>query len=268
MVRILHFADLHLGRAASGGVPCLRRAPFWHEEPQRAALRRVVDLALELGVDALTAGGDLYEHAVATVETGEFIARQFSRLAPRPVLVAPGNHDPFVEGSLYQRQRWPDNVVIFEDTRWRPVELSSGIRLWGVGHDRRELQENVLQTLRLDPGARDIALLHGWDEDAGPRREIAHCPFTVDDVERSGAAYVLLGHYHTMRLWQGYGYPGPPTPLDPASGAQGHVLLLTADGAAVQVEALPMKAAVAAAGQGLELAVQRPRAGTPATFPA
>ncbi len=255
MVRILHFADLHLGRPAGGGVPCWRRT-FWRkEEPQRAALTRIVDLALDLGVDALTAGGDLYEHDEATAETGEFIAREFSRLAPRPVLVAPGNHDPFISGSLYQRQRWPDNVVIFEDTHWQPVALSSGIKLWGVGHDQRELQENVLQTLRLDPAGRDIALLHGWDVAAGPRREIAHCPFTIDDVERSGAAYVLLGHYHSMRLWPGYGYPGPPTPLSPAKSEQGHVLLLTANGGAVQVEPLQLSAAGPAAAPGLELAV-------------
>ncbi len=57
MLKILHFADLHLA-----GPPA-----FWGNSASGSDLRentfrRIVDLALDLSVDALTVGGDLYEH--------------------------------------------------------------------------------------------------------------------------------------------------------------------------------------------------------------
>ena len=106
MVRILHFADLHLDRSFAGLSVAPSEAAKRREE-LRAALRRIVDLALELDVDALTIGGDLYEHERAGPDTANFLAGEFERLAPKRVLIAPGNHDPYIPDSLYWRLDWP-----------------------------------------------------------------------------------------------------------------------------------------------------------------
>ncbi len=225
MAKILHFADLHLdgslpeeGRYAAG------------PDPRRTTLQGIVDLALDLSVDALTVGGDLYDHEHATAETGDFIAAQFKRLGSKRVLVAPGNHDPHVAGSLYERTAWPSNVEIFRDTRWRPVTIAPGVQLWGIGHDRPELQENMLRELHVGPSGTNVALFHGWDMDAGPPRGVLHCPFTQEDVERSGVDFALVGHYHRMSITPQdqplYGYPGVPVALEPGDG-QGHALVLS-----------------------------------------
>lgn len=238
MLKILHFADLHL----AGPPPCDedRVSGF---ESRESALRRIVDLALSLSVDALTVGGDLYEHEHASAETGNFIAAQFERLGSKPVLIAPGNHDPHVAGSLYERTAWPSNVEIFRDTRWRYVTLAPDVKLWGIGHDRPELQENILRQLRLRPSGTNIALFHGWDMHAGPPRDVLHCPFTEDDVERSGVDFALVGHYHRMSLapqnQTRYGYPGVPLALDSADQT-GHVLLLSLNAGSVSVEAIEL----------------------------
>jgi len=73
----------------------------------RDALRRFIDLALEQKVDAVTIGGDLYEHERSTLDTGHFLRQQFERLAPIPAFIAPGNHDPYVPESLYRQIEWP-----------------------------------------------------------------------------------------------------------------------------------------------------------------
>ena len=112
----MHCADVHLERRFSGATMTAGEADRRRGE-LRAALERIVDLALQCRVDALTIAGDLYEHEHATDETGAFLAALFRRLAPTPVLVAPGNHDPYVSGSLYRRVAWPDNVTVF-DTGW------------------------------------------------------------------------------------------------------------------------------------------------------
>ncbi len=238
MLKILHFADLHLD-----GPPAYEGDHASVFDPRKNALRRIVDLALNLSVDALTVGGDLYDHEQTTAETGRFIAAQFARLGSKRVLIAPGNHDPHVAGSLYERTAWPANVEIFRDTRWRPVRLAPDVLIWGVGHDRPELQENLLRMLRPDTGEMHVALFHGWDMDAAPPRDVLHCPFTRDDVERSGVDFALVGHYHRMSLTPQdqprYGYPGVPLALD-YPDQTGHILLLSLEQGRVSVEAVEL----------------------------
>jgi exonuclease SbcD len=239
MVRILHFADLHLDRSFAGLSVAPTEAAKRREE-LRAALRRIVDLALELNVDALTAGGDLYEHDRAGADTGNFIAGEFERLAPRPVFIAPGNHDPYLPDSLYSRLEWPANVHIFQTMSWEAVELSDSVTIWGAGHRGPAIRDNLLSTLTVDRARTNIALLHGSDLSSVPEGKDAHCPFMRNDIERSGVSFVLLGHYHEMRLRPAesplYAYPGSPEPLDFSEEGDHHVLLLTADERGIAVE--------------------------------
>ncbi len=228
--RILHFSDLHLDRSFAGLGMAVSEATKRRQE-LRDALRRIVDLALELDVAALTVGGDLYEHERVTLDTGRFIAEQFARLAPRPVLVAPGNHDPYVPDGLYRRMAWPANVHIFGGPGWEAHRLGDEVVVWGAGHDRPDLRDNLLAQLRVGPSdGVSIALVHASDVSAVPQNKVAHCPFKAEDVERSGVAFALLGHYHDLRLRPQerplYGYPGSPEPLDFGEAGDHFVLLL------------------------------------------
>lgn len=243
MAQILHFADLHLDRSFAGVGIYSREASVRREE-LRAALRRIVDMALARGVDALTVGGDLYEHDRVTIDTGRFIAREFERLAPTPVLVAAGNHDPLVSDSLYRRIDWPSNVRIFDSMEWTSFDLNDGVRVWGVGHDGPSVRERLLEDLHVDGSDANVALLHGSDIGSVPERKVAHCPFERADVAASGTRFVLLGHYHGMRLSPSdrptYGYPGSPEPLGFDETGQHYVLLLDVNGESTKVEALPI----------------------------
>jgi DNA repair exonuclease SbcCD nuclease subunit len=231
VVRILHFADLHLDRSFAGLSVAPSEAAKRREE-LRAVLRRIVDLALELDVDALTVGGDLYEHERAGPDTANFLANEFERLAPKRVLIAPGNHDPYIPDSLYWQRAWPANVHIFESMAWEPVGLGDTTTVWGVGHRGPAIRDNLLSGLRTEPGRTNIALVHASDTSAVPEGKPAHCPFTREDIERSGVDFALLGHYHELRLRPQesprYAYPGSPEPLDFAEAGDHHVLVLTA----------------------------------------
>jgi DNA repair exonuclease SbcCD nuclease subunit len=168
-------------------------------EELRAALRRIVDLALELDVDAVTVGGDLYEHDRVTRDTGHFIGGQFKRLDPMPVLVAPGNHDRYVPDSLYRRLDWPANVYIFDGLDWAPVTVPGNLVVWGAGHNGPAVRDNLLRTLRLDASETAVALLHASDRSAVPEGKAAHCPFDASDVAGSGAW--ALPQYAAFASW-------------------------------------------------------------------
>jgi DNA repair exonuclease SbcCD nuclease subunit len=243
MTRILHFADLHLDRSFAG----LRMAPSEaakRREELRAALRRIVELALELDVDALTVGGDLYEHECVTRDTANFIAGEFAKLAPKPVLIAPGNHDPYVPDGLYWQLDWPRNVHIFRTMTWVPVLLGENLTIWGAGHTGPAIRDNLLRELRVEGPGTNVALFHGSDVSVAWGEKPAHAPFERDDVANSRVDFALLGHYHGMRLCPEsaprYGYPGSPEPLDFSEEGSHYVLSLVAEQGALSVEPLPI----------------------------
>lgn len=217
MVTILHTADVHLDRAYSGpgmsqGVAAARRQEL------REAVRRLVDLAIESKADAVTIAGDLYEHDRVTLDTGNFLRQQFERMAPARVFIAPGNHDPYVPGCLYERVEWPQNVLIFTEPRFQSVPVAEGVTLWGAGHDGPALRQNLLSGFRAGGGGRHVLLFHGSDTHAVPEGKPVHAPFLAEDVVAAGADFALAGHYHSPRLYPQatpvFAYPGSPEPLD------------------------------------------------------
>jgi len=238
MVRILHCSDVHLERRFSGATMTSEEAARRRAE-LRAALRRIVDLALLCRVDALTIAGDLYEHEHATEDTGAFLAAQFRRLAPIPVLVAPGNHDPYVAESLYRRVEWPYNVSIFDSGGWRPVRVSHDVLVWGIGHDGPAMRRDVLRELRLGNSDTAVLLFHGADVSRPVRDDASQCPFQAADVRRSGAAYALVGHEHTWRRSSTFAYPGSPEPLGFFTEGPHYAMLATVEASSVLVEPVP-----------------------------
>ena len=242
-VSILHFADLHLDHSFASLAMASSEAIKRREE-LRASLRRIVDLANERNVQAVTVGGDLYEHDRATLDTGNFIAKEFARLAPKPVLITPGNHDPCAPDSLYRRVAWPDNVLIFDQEEWRPISIGGTVTIFGAAHMGPATRSNLLARLRVDTDRVAIALFHGSDSSSVPPGKAVHCPFSLEDVNQSGAAFVLLGHYHQGRAFPSSdprcAYPGSPEPLGFDEAGTHHVLVLTVDEARVMPEFVAM----------------------------
>ncbi|TEU17732.1 MAG: hypothetical protein E3J25_01760, partial [Anaerolineales bacterium] len=128
MTRILHFADLHLD-ASFASSSMTSRISGLRRQQLRDALKRILDLAVQRDVDAITIAGDLYEQDRCTLDTGNFIKRELERIAPKPVLIAPGNHDPWVPHSLYRQLEWPANVFIFSEQQLYPYELGD-VTIW------------------------------------------------------------------------------------------------------------------------------------------
>ena len=115
-VKIVHFADLHLDSgfawAGAGGAAARRR-----RQSLRDALESIATLARDVDVGALFCGGDLYEHERVTPDTGRFLQETFAKLAPRPVYLAPGNHDWYGPRSLYRETRGHDRLRPAESAR-------------------------------------------------------------------------------------------------------------------------------------------------------
>jgi len=227
---ILHFSDLHLDMPfASSQMPsevargCRLRL--------RQTLQALMDLAVEHRVDAVTIAGDLFEGDRVTADTIAFLDDSFARLAPIPVIIAPGNHDYFNQLSPYCRHEWPENVLIFSAPRLQSIQLPGQVVIWGMAHTIPVVKENPLQGFRVpDDGKRHLLLLHGAETGNPDEDRASYAPFRSEDLEAAGFAFALLGHFHKFRLLQGKNllgvYPGSPQPLSfGEAGKHGAVLV-------------------------------------------
>jgi exonuclease SbcD len=210
-MKLLHIADIHLDRV-------FRSAETRHDADRRRAelrdaLRRALAVGREHGVEAVCIAGDTYEHDFVREDTVEFL-RDLLASVRVPVLVSPGNHDPYMPGSVWQRTIWPDNVHIFTQDRIEPFALDLEVTVWGAAFTAKHCSTNAVADWRApDDGGAHVLLIHGaltgeqWADDPG------HRPLTRAQLLATGAKFVMLGHFHDGRGDEFLLYPGSLEPL-------------------------------------------------------
>lgn len=199
-IRFIHTSDLHLDTSFSAaGLPA--RLGDRKREAIRGTLRRILEDARNSAADLILVAGDLFEHDRVTPDTIEFLKQQFENVAPIPVFIAPGNHDPYVPDSPYCEEVWPANVHIFKEEEFRSVALvEKGVRVTGFGFNRAQLQERLFQKLPVLPeNAWNLVLAHGSDISGVPAGKSAHGPFSIEEIAGKNVLYCALGHYHQHR---------------------------------------------------------------------
>jgi len=199
-VRFIHTADIHLDTGFSGaGFPS--RLGDRKREAIRGTFRRIFDDAKAREADFVLIAGDLFESTQATPDTIEFLKQRLSELSPARVFISPGNHDPFIKGSPYKEEIWPDNVHIFNSSEFQSVDLPElGVCVTGLGFTLPYMEDRLFQTLPvLKKDMFNIVLAHGSDVSGVPEGKAAYGPFEVAEIAGKNVNYCALGHYHSQR---------------------------------------------------------------------
>jgi len=196
---LIHTADVHLDSTfaqatlASDLGQSLRAAT-------REAFKRVLALAESENADALLIAGDLYDHEYVTPDTGAFLLDAFAALGERPVIIAPGNHDPYVSDSLYARLDWPANVHLFTSQTPTAVTIDRlNLCVHGFAHREFDCRDRLFTRFEAPKkdGLVHVALAHGSDVSRVPPGKEAYGPFEPADLAAvAGIRYWALGHYH------------------------------------------------------------------------
>lgn len=211
-VRFVLFSDLHLDSAFAWAHPDVARR---RRQALRDTLCAIIELAEEVGADALLCGGDLYEHERFTPDTAAFLQDALGR-AGRPVYLAPGNHDWYGPRSLYQQVNWPPDVTVFTEDTLVPVTIEDGLTLWGAAHRAPANTGGFLDGFHVDREGVNVALFHGSERGGIVREEDGkepHAPFDAEQIPRAGLDHAFLGHFHRPRESSHHTYPGNPDPL-------------------------------------------------------
>ena len=250
MIRLIHTADVHLdmcfaGDGISSGFGNRRRQHL------RDALERIVQRAGAWPADALLIAGDLFDLDRVTRDTTAFLKQQFASIPEVPVVIAPGNHDPYVGHSPYAMENWPSNVTIFKGPVWERLLLKDGaLAVHGFGFDGPDISANPFGALEIEQDdAVHVAVAHGSERSHQPAGKDAYAAFHAQDAAHEALAYLALGHFHAVTPIEGlYSttmyYSGPPEGHDFKETGVQHYLEIEIDESGARVTPVESSTAV------------------------
>lgn len=182
--RLVHTSDVHVGNES--------RPAEGSEWPEMALahLADVVALARGQSAQALLITGDFFDHNRVREELAVMAGSILGR-AELPVVILPGNHDPYMANSPYVRCRsaFPANVHVISREEGELIALEdAGIQVWGQAH------------ARYDDFA-PLSVTPAWREDALWRVAVGHAHYVQSDFEKR---YSFLVHDHELAALQAH----------------------------------------------------------------
>lgn len=214
MIKILHLADLHLGRSHS----YLGDKAADRTKEADGVLGRVADYVLgERGdIDVVVIAGDLFE----SYRPGETLVWEAIRAlktlvdAGKTVITLPGNHDELSYHACVYRtyaDKWPGILVRTPEwSRVATVPSENGpCHFYGLAYQAGVTPDVLDTSVPLESDGLHVAVVHASVDLPSKDRSI-HT--TSKDLAKLGVDYVALGHVHvpkTFRLRRGLAvYPG------------------------------------------------------------
>jgi DNA repair exonuclease SbcCD nuclease subunit len=153
-------------------------------------------------IDLVLIAGDLFDCGFVHRDTLALLCARFSTLAC-PVVISPGNHDPYTPGSLYAGGKLPENVYLFTEKQPTRIDFPAlDVSVTGYAFTSDRYEENPLDTpCPLHP--KHINILLGHADLGAPLSKYA--PLPLKSLEQSGFAYAALGHIHNAPPARRYG---------------------------------------------------------------
>ena len=195
MAYIVHTADIHFD-SPFGAVFDRRKAELRRSE-QRAAFSKTIDLASN--ADMLIMAGDIFDSENVSLETINFMKREFSEIPNVKVFIAAGNHDPYTIDSVYASEDFGDNVHVFSIEPERIVLDEIGVAVYGISFSSPHVEEPLLKRfngLEFDPDLTNVLMMHGEVVSRGAGSD--YNPIYPEFIEEFPFDYAALGHVHSF----------------------------------------------------------------------
>lgn len=195
-MKFVHIADMHFDTSFSqikdSNLGTLRRID------QRKVFKKVIDYIEENSIDCLFIAGDLYEHKFIRESTIKFINEQFERIKNTRIFITPGNHDPYIKNSFYNKYNWCENVTIF-NANISKVELDD-VDIYGFGFEDFYMKNSKIDELVIENHEKvNILITHG-SLDGGSDDDRSYNPMTSHKMKQLEFDYIALGHIHKLNL--------------------------------------------------------------------
>ena len=186
---IVHSSDLHVDDGYT--------ARAWGGDGN-APLAAVLDAARTIAADIVLLTGDIFDHNRLK---SDILDRTRTVLAEAglPVVMLPGNHDPLMPGSVWDRGALGaiDNVHVLGAESHTASFPALDLDIWGRAHTDYD-DVNPLAGAPQRSARWHVVAGHGHYADERPSggRPGPSWLFTPQEIEDTGADYVALGHWN------------------------------------------------------------------------
>ena len=204
-MKFVHVADMHfdmpftlLSNRADMGE--LRRID------QRKAFKKMIEFIKENNIPYLFIAGDLYEQEYVRESTIQYINNLFKEIPYTKVFITPGNHDPYLKNSYYNKFDWSENVHIF-NSKIEKIELED-VNIYGYGFDNFYCYDSGIEEFEIENKEKvNILVIHS--SLAGEKNDEKNYNVVPERIYREkGFDYIALGHIHKRMVKDNIVYPG------------------------------------------------------------
>lgn len=199
MFRFLHLGDLHLDSPFSA-FPAQEGAA--RRSRQYEALEALLQAAVARGAQMVLIAGDVFDSPAPRAEAAAELFRILGAL-PVPVVIAPGNHDYYKPGGVWDSPLRPKNLSVFTSPALCAFEFPAlRATVYGYAFVQESADApDVGHAADLREGYVNLLLAHA--DVTSPLSSYA--PLSVAQLERSGYHYAALGHIHKPMPVKKYG---------------------------------------------------------------
>ena len=161
---------------------------------QREAFKEVIDYIKSNKVKYLFISGDLYDHEYIRSTTIEYINNLFKEIPNTQIYITPGNHDPYLNNSMYKKYNWNNNVFIF-DENLKIIE-NNDCDIYGYGFNDFYYKNNIIDKIKIKNKEKiNILITHGALS-GGASFDMEYNPLNKNKLKELGFDYIALGHIH------------------------------------------------------------------------
>ena len=211
-MKFVHIADMHFDtpfrtlsdRANLGQV---RRMD------QRKTFKKMIEYIKENNIPYLFIAGDLYENEYIRESTIKYINNLFKEIPDTKIYITPGNHDPYLKNSYYEKYNWNNNVKIFTE-KLQKVE-NSDCNIYGYGFENFYLKTNQLENMQIEDKNKINILITHANLDGSDTSGNEYNNISSRMLKGKGFDSVALGHIHKrdMKTYENIVYPGSAVSL-------------------------------------------------------
>ncbi len=185
-MKLIHCSDLHLDSKLEANLSPEKARQRGNE--LRHTFLRLVDYAVEHGVDAILIAGDLFDTERISSRTAAILLDAVEKAPGVEFLYLRGNHD---EEGNFAGGAQPANLKLFSN-RWSSYRYGNVV-ISGLEWDG-ENDKAVYQELTLDRSDCNIVMLHGQVSSVPGEGQIC-----LPALRGKGIDYLALGHIHSYQ---------------------------------------------------------------------
>ena len=161
---------------------------------QRKVFKKVIEYIKENEIKYLFISGDFYEHNYVKKTTIEYINNLFKEIPNTRIFISPGNHDPYIKNSYYNKFNWNENVKIF-NSEIEKIETEEA-NIYGFGFTDFYCENCGIEDLIIEKNNKlNILVIHGTLDGANLEEKQYN---SIKRKELQEFDYVALGHIHKL----------------------------------------------------------------------